>query len=158
MLFSPGEDANVQYREHADSQILYIGYGNFSVRPAPSVSRGVGVNELTEKLGRRVKELRTRRGLTQAQLAERAGVSQTTLSRLEGGHQCPSLHGLATLAEALGVSLPTVVDFEGERLGQVDLIEALMEHATGDADQLTSRLRDALVALFPEACSGDGRE
>ena len=107
------------------------------------------MNNLTEQLGRRVKELRTRRGLTQADLAERAGISQTTLSRLEGGHQCPSLQGVATLAEALGVSLPTVVDFEGERVGEVDLIEALMERATENPEESGRRLRAALRELFP---------
>lgn len=56
-------------------------------------------------LGLRVKALRKAANLTQDLLAERCGIFRTYLSRIENGTANPSLQVLATLAEALHVSI-----------------------------------------------------
>jgi transcriptional regulator with XRE-family HTH domain len=53
---------------------------------------------------RRVRTLREARGMTQLELSVAAGVTPATVSRLENGHQAPTLVTLYKLAEALNVS------------------------------------------------------
>ena len=67
--------------------------------------------ELT-KLGTRLRNLRNQRGWTLEDLADRAGVSEAYLSRLEGGERQPSLAVLFSLAQAFGISLPSLFEPE----------------------------------------------
>lgn len=65
--------------------------------------------ELT-KLGTRLRNLRRQRGWTLENLANRARVSEAYLSRLEGGERQPSLAVLFSLAQAFGISLPSLFE------------------------------------------------
>lgn len=69
------------------------------------------MKDLLPKLGSRLKEIRKTRGLTQEALAEKIDLSPQYLSRLEGGHQSPSLETVARLAEALNLELSELFDF-----------------------------------------------
>ena len=69
------------------------------------------MKDLLPKLGERLKEIRKIRGLTQEVLAEKVDLSPQYLSRLEGGHQSPSLETVAGLAEALDLELSELFDF-----------------------------------------------
>jgi transcriptional regulator with XRE-family HTH domain len=60
--------------------------------------------------GERLKELRERAGLTQSAAAEAAGVGLPTLKDYEGNRRVPSLENAQSLARALGVSCQA---FEG---------------------------------------------
>ena len=84
-----------------------------------------------EAVGGRLRTLRTRAGLTQEQLAERAELAKDAISRMERGVQAPRLDTLIKLADALGVSLPTLVDVDG----------------TLEADALPPELADVLRRL-----------
>lgn len=64
---------------------------------------------LSKHLGTRVVELRHERGWTQAALAARAEVAVQHLQRIEAGRQNPTLHVMARLASALGVTLPALL-------------------------------------------------
>jgi transcriptional regulator with XRE-family HTH domain len=68
------------------------------------------MKDLLHKLGARLKEIRKARGLTQEELAEKVDLSPQYLSRLEGGHQSPSIETVATLAEALDLELFELFD------------------------------------------------
>jgi transcriptional regulator with XRE-family HTH domain len=57
----------------------------------------------------RIKALRETRGLSQATVAKAARISREHLARLEGGHYDPSVGTLERIAEALGVSLMSVL-------------------------------------------------
>ena len=115
------------------------------------------MSDLNAKLGARVRALRKARGMTQAALAEAAGVSQTTLSRLEKGHQCPSIEGIERIGAAMGVSLAMMVDFDGEIASGGDPVEQLMQLAAANPDEMTTRMRGALRLLFgtPPADAAD---
>jgi transcriptional regulator with XRE-family HTH domain len=52
-----------------------------------------------------LRQLRERSGLTQLDLAVRAGLTPATISRLENGHQSPTLVTAEALSEALGIHL-----------------------------------------------------
>ena len=75
----------------------------------PSRSRR-GPNELSERLGERVRALRKRKEWSLEALAERAGMHVTYLSSVERGHRNPTLNVLAALASALDVTLSSLLD------------------------------------------------
>ena len=67
------------------------------------------LDEVTGRVGARLKELRNRRGLRLADLSERTGISVTILSRLESGLRSPSLDILLKIARAYHVPLDDLV-------------------------------------------------
>jgi len=82
------------------------------------------VSEIGKRIGRRIRDLRTQRQdrWTQEDLAERAKISVSFLSMIERGERVAHVETLASLAEALGVSLaelfvePTPQGTHGEEL------------------------------------------
>lgn len=56
-----------------------------------------------------LRRLREARGLTQLELSVAAGLTPATVSRLENGHQAPTLVTLHKLAEALEVPVAELV-------------------------------------------------
>ena len=80
---------------------------------------------LAATIGTRVRALREAAGLTQEKLAYESGLrSKGTLSKIEGGHQLPSVAVLELLALRLGVELLDVFTRPGEGNARHDLIEA----------------------------------
>lgn len=69
------------------------------------------MKDLLRKLGARLKEIRKARGLTQEALAEKVDLTPQYLSRLEAGHQSPSVETVARLAEALDLELYELFNF-----------------------------------------------
>jgi XRE family aerobic/anaerobic benzoate catabolism transcriptional regulator len=67
---------------------------------------------LLAEVGQRVRGLRDAQGLTQRALADRSGVSPRYLAQLEAGDANMSVERLADVAEALGSSLPALLDPE----------------------------------------------
>ena len=61
-------------------------------------------------LGTRVKALREERALLQKQVAEKAGLTASKVSQIESGRLTPSLRTLGKLANALGVSIPELLE------------------------------------------------
>jgi len=70
--------------------------------------------ELHRALGQRTADARRQRGWTQEQLAEEMGVAAVTVSRWETGQRGMSVATLASLADALGVSLGDLLDVDRE--------------------------------------------
>jgi len=68
--------------------------------------------ELLAALGARLRAVRTARGVTQERLADAIGVRTATISRFETGQVGFSITTLADLADALGVSISTLVDVD----------------------------------------------
>jgi len=68
--------------------------------------------DLSRRLGNRIRKLRNQAGLTQAQLAERVEISDEFLSRMERGLKSPSLETANRIADALGVTLAVLFDFD----------------------------------------------
>lgn len=64
--------------------------------------------------GQRLLRAREAANLTQEQLAFRAGTTASTISRLEGDKRPPTLDTIAKLADALGVSLDSLLSPNGD--------------------------------------------
>lgn len=61
-------------------------------------------------LGARIKALREERGLLQKQLAEKAGLTASKMSQIESGRLTPTLRTLRKVADALGASIPELLE------------------------------------------------
>jgi len=66
--------------------------------------------EPTTPLGAAIRRRRRERGLSQPQLAEHLGVSVNAVSQYERGVTVPSVHALAKLTQALGVTYGVLFD------------------------------------------------
>jgi transcriptional regulator with XRE-family HTH domain len=63
-----------------------------------------------DNIGQRIKELRCQRGLSQEELARRIAMPRTAVTKIESGSQEIRFRELAKFAEALGISLGTLVE------------------------------------------------
>ncbi|MFH1469397.1 MAG: helix-turn-helix transcriptional regulator [Pseudomonadota bacterium] len=105
------------------------------------------MEDLIRHVGHRVQDARRMRKLTQEQLAERSGLAPPTLSRIERGRQAPSLRALERIAEALGVSVASLVTLDEDRLPSDDAISALLAGLPAGEAALRERLREAMRVL-----------
>lgn len=64
-------------------------------------------------LGKNVRRLRQQKGLTQEQLAFEAEIDLTYVGGIERGKRNPSLLVMARIADALSVSLPSLLSDRG---------------------------------------------
>jgi transcriptional regulator with XRE-family HTH domain len=61
-------------------------------------------------LASNIKKLRQKAGLSQDQLARKAGIPYSTYLKIESGYtSSPSIQAVASIAEALGVSIDELV-------------------------------------------------
>jgi transcriptional regulator with XRE-family HTH domain len=116
--------------------------------PAAEIGEEVLDAPLMGELGRRVRSLREARGMSLRQLGASSGLSASFLSGIERGASSPSISSLASLAEALGVTLsdlflvaerPAQVVRERERIA-FRLADAPVEYV-----RLAAALRDRSI-------------
>ncbi|MBQ6688287.1 MAG: helix-turn-helix transcriptional regulator [Bacteroidales bacterium] len=67
--------------------------------------------EFLQSFGNNVRKIRESKGLTQEALAFMAGLSRSYYTELELGKRNPSLLNIKKLADALCVSLPSLLTF-----------------------------------------------
>lgn len=83
---------------------------------------------LAGRIGKNIKKARTAVGMTQSQLAEALDVENVTVSRIETGAQLPSLDRLEAIADALKVSLTTLLADTSKSSAMADmLVDAIRE-------------------------------
>lgn len=70
------------------------------------------LDQLSQSLARNLKHWRGERGFTLESLAARAGVSRGMIIQIEQARTNPSVGTAVKLADALGVSLATLLDYE----------------------------------------------
>ena len=70
------------------------------------------LDQLTQSLARNLKRWRTERGYTLDALAARAGVSRGMIIQIEQARTNPSVGTTVKIADALGVSITTLLDYE----------------------------------------------
>ncbi|MFC9700960.1 helix-turn-helix domain-containing protein [Streptomyces sp. NPDC056943] len=70
------------------------------------------LDQLTQSLARNLKRWRKERGFTLDALAARAGVSRGMIIQIEQARTNPSVGTTVKLADALGVSITTLLDYE----------------------------------------------
>jgi len=73
------------------------------------VSKGRTPNELTLKLGERVRKLRHRRKWTQAELEAHLGVDRGHISEIENGKRMIRLETLQTLAKGFDITMSALL-------------------------------------------------
>ncbi|MFI0787031.1 helix-turn-helix domain-containing protein [Streptomyces lydicus] len=70
------------------------------------------LDQLTQSLARNLKRWRAERGFTLDALAARAGVSRGMIIQIEQARTNPSVGTTVKIADALGVSITTLLDYE----------------------------------------------
>ena len=98
-------------------------------------------------MGKRIQKLRREADLTQELLAEKAELSLKHLGELERGRGNPSLSSLESLAQALGISLSEMFNYENEQLSVDEIrmeIAQMMKKASEDECRLLYRILRAL--------------
>ncbi|MFI6087601.1 XRE family transcriptional regulator [Streptomyces sp. NPDC051218] len=70
------------------------------------------LDQLTQSLARNLKRWRSERGFTLDALAARAGVSRGMIIQIEQARTNPSVGITVKLADALGISITTLLDYE----------------------------------------------
>ncbi len=63
------------------------------------------MSEITEQVGRLIREARTKAGMTQKELGERLGVGEPTVNKYESGKQNLTAETLKKVAVALGMQI-----------------------------------------------------
>ncbi|GAB2668407.1 hypothetical protein GCM10027088_53960 [Nocardia goodfellowii] len=108
----------------------------------------VGANSPIVRVGDRLRQIRQDRGLTLTALSRSCGVSVSYLSAVEKDINQPSLHTLAAITAALGVSIPDVVG----HLGQAPARRALLPDQPGTVEiaHARLRLRGSVVTARPD--------
>ncbi|MEE8366484.1 MAG: helix-turn-helix transcriptional regulator [Gammaproteobacteria bacterium] len=97
----------------------------------PATGKNDHIGKLMMEIAQRVRATRSRRGLTRKNLAHHSIISERYLAQVESGKANISLALLARIAEALGVSIESLLPIENncfiqhERLGKlIDLMDA----------------------------------
>jgi len=105
------------------------------------------MNDSFNALGKRIRTFREKAGLTQLELAEKAQLSPKHLGEIERGRGNPSWSSVEKLAQALGVFLLEILDFEHERLPAAEIrarTYQMVEVASDDECRLLYRICKAL--------------
>jgi len=80
-------------------------------------------------VGARIRDIREGLGMTQVDLAKRTGIGRTTLVHIESGKHCTSLGNLYKIAEALDISVYSIVP-ERNDFGEQSIRELFQEFLT----------------------------
>lgn len=84
------------------------------------------MEELSRKIGRRLRRLRTSRGYSLERLAELTGVSKPMLGQVERGESNPTVGTLWKIASGLGVPFSAFIDEPSPRVFVVRATETMM--------------------------------
>jgi len=106
--------------------------------------------KLREQLGGELRKARVALGLMQAEVAERVETDPETISRFERGATLPSLTRLLDLADALGVTVASLLSAASPR--ETDEMEEL-RHAFATLPAKDRRLAAAIVKTIVDARS-----
>jgi transcriptional regulator with XRE-family HTH domain len=99
-------------------------------------------------VGKRIARQRRAAGLTQADLAERVGVQPETISRIENGHNDPSLDLLSRMSGHLGVRTEELLRGQGSGSSKDEALEKLVLWASRlDASEIELVMKVAGVML-----------
>jgi transcriptional regulator with XRE-family HTH domain len=112
------------------------------------MSSGLSKIEPHRALPPNLKSLRELRGLTQAELGDRAGMGGASISHFETGQRMPSLESLVRLADALDVSLDTLLGRAPIEAGAK--LDPIFLRASRSSAQTLETVRRVTAALLDE--------
>jgi transcriptional regulator with XRE-family HTH domain len=96
------------------------------------------LDQLTQSLARNLKRWRGERGFTLDALAARAGVSRGMIIQIEQARTNPSVGTTVKLADALGISIATLLDYEqGPQVRLVPREQAVVMWSTPQGSRTT---------------------
>ena len=101
-------------------------------------------------LGERLRQARRIKGLSQAQLAGISGLSAAALSHMENGRRSPSVRNLVRVADALGISVDTLLGREPEGRTLHDPALVMRHEAIGRLSVEALLLLDGYIARVAE--------
>lgn len=107
--------------------------------------------ELQKYLGVNLQKARVERKMTREKLAEKAGISPTFLANLECGNKMMSVMTLMHLADALGVSVDTLVRGASSDT-QMKNIEILLRDQSADMVRFIEKLTHLSIEFV--SCKG----
>jgi transcriptional regulator with XRE-family HTH domain len=97
--------------------------------------------ELTKKVGSRIRAERELSGYKIVELAERIGLSESYLSRIERGERPIDIDLIERIAQTLDIRAQTLMDFSR------DEVVAFARTASGGRDQVTDWTLDVLADM-----------
>lgn len=65
----------------------------------------MGYHKNEKLIGQRIKDCRNKKGISQQDLSIKTGIQNTTISAFENGKRIPGLQNIASIAQALGVTI-----------------------------------------------------
>jgi len=98
--------------------------------------------------GKRLKEIRFKRQLSQTKLAEIANLHYTQIGRYEKGETRPSLKVLKRLAEALEVSVDSLLEGDSEGVADSQLYDKDLLHQFKQVQELDKQDKFVIKALI----------
>src|SRR5437899_4219009 len=99
------------------------------------------------QLAERLQKLRETRRLTQAELGRKAGMAAASISHFETGQRTPSLDSLVKLADALQVSVDTLLGRAPvEATAQLDPVFLQASRASAQTLDIVRRVTAALLS------------
>ncbi len=110
--------------------------------------------DLSRALAANLRALREVRGLTQAELGLRAGIAAASISHFETGQRTPSLESTVKVAEALGVSVDTLLGRASlDSTAQIDPLFVRASRADAQTLDAVRRVTAALLAVKEQPSS-----
>lgn len=107
----------------------------------------IGRESTGKKFRTNLRALREMRGLTQAEMGTRAGIAPASISHFETGQRVPALDSLVKLADALEVSVDTLLGRAPvESSAQIDPVFLRASRANAQTLDTVRRITEALLA------------
>ena len=104
-------------------------------------------NGPAENLGARIRKLRTERGYTQDQLAEILGIAKSMVSYYENDKVDLKRSMLEDVARALGTSVTFLLEEDGEKAEETELLDAFRRLSSAKFRRAAIRGMMSLVEL-----------
>ncbi|MCD7778406.1 MAG: helix-turn-helix transcriptional regulator [Clostridiales bacterium] len=70
------------------------------------------MNDISQKLGGRIRSIRLSMGINQEELAFKSGISAAHLGQIERGLKAPTITTINKIANALNITLPILFSFD----------------------------------------------
>lgn len=101
------------------------------------------IENINEKIGRKIAHLRKEIGLSQTQLAEKSSLSAEYISRLERGINAPSVQSMNILADVLRVDIRELLSFsESDWEVEIEALVVLLKNKSGKSIRKVFKLAE----------------
>lgn len=84
------------------------------------------MDNLSKKVGKRIRQIRELKGIKQCDLAEQLNMEPSNLTRIENGYQFPKEKNLSKIADILGVEVKELFEFP-EELEKAQMTNKIIE-------------------------------